>query len=141
MTLEQAIQLVVTRFPFPDYIKFEKESQSLSHIARTVIRYIPPGSKILDFGCGPCDKTAVLQICGFRCSGYDDLQDHWHKLPGNRESIISFAKECGVDLRTATDGILPFEPNTFDMVMLHGVLEHLHESPRELLNDLLEVTK
>ena len=52
-----------------------------------ILRYLQPGSTILDFGCGPCDKTAVLQFLDFHCSACDDLQDDWHKIPGNREKI------------------------------------------------------
>jgi len=110
-------------------------------IANTVLRYLQPGSKILDFGCGPHDKTSILQFLGFQCSGYDDLQDDWHKIPGNREKILSFAGECGIEFKLASDGVLPFEKKNFDMVMLHDVLEHLHDSPRDLLNDLLELVR
>jgi SAM-dependent methyltransferase len=37
--------------------------------------------------------------------------------------------------------LLPFNKNSFDMIMLHDVIEHLHDSPRDLLNDLLELAK
>lgn len=142
MTPEEAIQLAVERFPFQEYmIPGAEEKGAYLNIADTVLRYLRPGDKILDFGCGPCDKTSILQFLGFQCSGYDDLQDDWHKFPGNREKILSFTRECGIDFRMASDGMLPFEKNSFDMVMLHDVLEHLHDSPRDLLNDLLELAK
>jgi hypothetical protein len=35
--------------------------------------------------------------------------------------------------------MLPFDKCSFDMIMLHDVLEHLHDSPRDLLNDLFEL--
>jgi SAM-dependent methyltransferase len=95
----------------------------------------------LDFGSGPCDKTAILQLLGFDCSAYDDLQDDWHQNAGNRERIMSFTRECGINFKLATDYSLPFDKNHFDMVMMHSVIEHLHDSPRELLNNLLELTK
>jgi SAM-dependent methyltransferase len=78
---------------------------------------------------------------GFHCSAYDDLQDEWHKIPGNREKILSFANKCGIDFKYANAERLPLEKNSFDMIMLHDVLEHLHDSPRDLLNDLLELAK
>lgn len=110
-------------------------------IASTVLRYLQPGARILDFGCGPCDKTAILQRLGFQCVGYDDLQEDWHNHPGQRDRIVRFATECGIDFRLANGAALPFERNHFDMIMLHDVLEHLHDSPRDLLNDLLELAK
>ena len=36
---------------------------------------------------------------------------------------------------------MPFSHELFDMVMMHDVLEHIHDTPRELLNDLLELLK
>ncbi len=142
MTPKEAIQRTIRRFPFKGYmLPGTEEKGSYLNIANTVRRYLQPGSKILDFGCGPCEKTAILQFLGFRCSGYDDLQDDWHKKPGNREKILSFASGCGIDFRLANGCALPFDKKFFDMIMLHDVLEHLHDSPCDLLNDLLELAK
>jgi SAM-dependent methyltransferase len=143
MTIMEAIQRIIEKFPFEGYMATEegKIRGVYSNIADTVLRYLQPGRAILDFGCGPCEKTAVLQFLGFHCSAYDDLQDVWHKLPGNREKILSFANECGIDFKLANGGMLPFKKNSFDMIMLHDVLEHLHDSPRDLLNDLLDIAK
>lgn len=143
MTIEEAIQRVTEIFPFEGYMapKEGEIKEVYSNIANTVLRHLQPGSSILDVGCGPCDKTAVLQLLGYRCSAYDDLQDDWHKLPGNREKILSFAKECGIEFEQGNGGTLPFSRNSFDMVMLHDVIEHLHDSPRDMLNDLLEFVK
>jgi hypothetical protein len=65
MTVEEAIQLVIKRFPFEGYIAPDRLKGAYSIIARTVLTHLRPGSKILDFGCAPCDKTAVLQFIGF----------------------------------------------------------------------------
>ncbi len=138
--VQDAIQRVIDKFPFAGYMASAKGVKgAYANIAETALRHLRPGARVLDFGCGPCDKAAVLQELGFSCSAYDDLQDHWHNIDGNREKIIAFARECGIDLRLAVAGKLPFEKATFDMVMLNDVLEHLHDSPRDLLNDLLEL--
>jgi SAM-dependent methyltransferase len=142
MTTKEAIQLAIEKFPFKDYMTSGSEARRVYfNVANAVMRHLQPGSRILDFGSGPCDKTAILQLLGFQCSAYDDLQDDWHQIPGNQDKIISFAKECGIHFKLAMDNTLPFEKNYFDMVMLHAVIEHLHDSPRELLNDLLELVK
>ena len=114
---------------------------SYSNISNTIKKYLDCGSKILDFGSGPCDKTAVIQSLGYKCSAFDDLQDDWHLEDNNKEKIINFVKDFNIDFRLASNGYLPFEKESFDMVMLHDVLEHLHDSPRELLNDLAELIK
>lgn len=139
MTAVEALRKVQQAFPFKDYII--PECGSYTHIAEVVSRRLPEGSSIFDFGSGPCDKTAVLSLMGYRCSACDDLQDHWHGEPGNREKIMAFAQSIGIDFRLVNGGVPAFEKQTFDMVMLHDVLEHLHESPRSLLTGLLDLVK
>jgi 2-polyprenyl-3-methyl-5-hydroxy-6-metoxy-1,4-benzoquinol methylase len=138
MSVEEAASFVRDRFPIEGYMSSSKSAYST--IAGTVQRYLQPGARILDFGCGPADKTAILQRLGYQCSGCDDLQEDWHRNPGQRDTILNFVKDAGIDFRLLNGGPLPFEKNSFDMVMLHDVMEHLHDSPRDLLIDLLELT-
>ena len=127
-------------FPFAGYCDVLADAQI--SVAQTVLRHLWRGATILDFGAGPCDKTSVLQGLGYVCTGCDDLNDPWHLLPGNREKIIEFARNSGIDFRLAAAGeALPYSQEQFDMVMLHDVVEHLHDSPRELLNDLVGLIK
>src|SRR5215510_5507154 len=110
MTIEKAIQSVVETFPFKGYMTTDSKPRGIySNIAQTAVRYLQRESRILDFGSGPCDKTAVLQSLGFFCSAYDDLQDDWHLNAGIQEKIISFAMESGVNFKLATGRTLPFE--------------------------------
>lgn len=139
MNFQEAKKYVEKIFPFPDYMN--KSIDPYSSIANTIQKYLKTGDTILDFGSGSCDKTAVIQTMGYTCSAYDDLSDNWHQLGNNQEKIIQFAGECGIDFRLASQNRLPFEKHFFNMVMLHDVLEHLHNSPRELLNDLIELIK
>ena len=139
MNIETAKQQVEREFPFPQYMSCIDEAYV--NIASTVQKWLPDGGRILDFGAGPCDKTAIVQYLGYQCTAYDDLADHWHLLPGNREKIVKFAEDAGIDFRVIQDRSLPFEENSFDMVMAHAVLDHLHDSPRELLNRLTEFIK
>ena len=138
--IAEAIRRVNERFPIAGYMTPVKHDGAYATIANTALRYLKPGARILDFGCGPCDKTAILQNLGFHCSGCDDLQEDWHKAPGQRDDILRFARESGIDFRLHNGSGIPFERGQFDMVMMHDVLEHIHDSPRELLNDLLELT-
>ena len=136
----EAIRFVLERFPFKNYI----DPLSNSHLdtAKCIRRHLTPGAKILDFGCGPCDQTAVMQSMGFECFAYDDLSDAWHVKFDNRDKIISFAEGIGIRFTLAGPGIgLPYPKESFDMVVLNDVLEHLHDSPRELMNDLVELIK
>lgn len=130
---------VEDRFPYQGYMDISTDSYI--NIANTITKYLDPGAKILDFASGPCDKTAIIQSMGYQCSAFDDLQDDWHLIDNNRGKILEFARSFGVDFKLASEGYLPFEKNSFDMVMAHDVLEHLHDSPRDLLNDLAELIK
>src|SRR5437660_12422941 len=91
--LENAILRLREGFPFPGYI--EEESHGIRNVASTVMRYAGPGAHVLDFGSGPMDKTAALQLLGYRCSAIDDLQDFWHLAGDNRDKILRFAKTMG----------------------------------------------
>jgi SAM-dependent methyltransferase len=139
--INQAIAQVTNDFPFPGYMipEIVFGHGKYSNIAATAERYLQPGSRILDFGCGPCDVTAVLQHLDYKCSGTDDLNDIWHQEPENLAKIKSFIEASKIDFAIASESKLPFQPGSFDMVMLNDVLEHLHDSPRELLNRLLEL--
>ena len=116
---------------------------SLYATAATVCRYLARGSRILDFGSGACHKSAVLQSLGYCVSATDDLGD---ARPGEADLIVSFACQQGVDFTRATrGGHLPtlshYAQSSFDMVMLHHVLEHWPHSPRVLCESLLSLCK
>ncbi len=134
----RALDMVRASFPFDGYIDLNMDG--ILSVARTVGSHIPAGSSVLDFGSGPCDKTAALQAMGYRCSACDDLAEGWHNEGDNREQILRFVRDSGIDFRTAVPGKPPpFEPESFDLVMANDVLEHLHDSPRELLLDLVSL--
>lgn len=145
--IQDAIRKTIEKFPFDNYMERGIGNSAKyvpganESISSAILRHLPSGSSILDFGCGPCDKTAILQELGYKCSGFDDLQDDWHLLDNNKEKIKQFASQNGINLHLAEDGPMPFQKETFDMVMSNDVLEHLHNSPRELLNDLTELLK
>lgn len=139
ISVEDAIKKVQEDFPIQGYM--DVKSKTIINIANTVKKYLLPGSNILDFGSGPCDKTAVIQYLGYKCSAYDDLEDDWHLLDNNRVKIIQFTKDLNINFTLASDGYLPFQKESFDMVMSHDVLEHLHDSPRDILNDLALLIK
>jgi 2-polyprenyl-3-methyl-5-hydroxy-6-metoxy-1,4-benzoquinol methylase len=139
MGIPAAIANMRATFPVPDRLR--PHDSHYRFIAETVVRHLAPGSRILDFGSGGCDKTVILATLGFRCSAYDDLGDPWHQEDDNRAKIAAFAAENGVALTIADSETWPYDPRTFDMVMCHNVLEHLHESPRNLLHELLATVR
>lgn len=130
---ERACDEALARFPFPGY--FDPALGGHRSIVRTVARYLPPGSLLLDFGAGAADKTAPLAALGYHCTAVDDLSDEWHRRGNARQRIHDFAATMGIAYVASPADIPAGE--TFDMLMLHDVLEELHDSPRHLLVDLL----
>lgn len=140
MDLGECKRKVQDDFPFPGYIENALDDVVVNMVT-TITNYLDRGSRILDFASGPCDKTAMIQCLGYECSAYDDLNDDWHRKDDNINKIIDFAHKCNIDFRLAENGHLPFPEQHYDMVMAHDVIEHLHDSPKELLNDLCELLK
>src|SRR5690242_17743867 len=93
--LRQAWDRVAARFPFPGYL--DPLRAGTEDVARTVAEYLPPGSRVLDFGAGPADKTAVLAALGYACTAVDDLKDEWHLRGQARQMILDFAADMGVE--------------------------------------------
>jgi SAM-dependent methyltransferase len=133
--LQDAWTQVLDRFPFPEYIKIPRGHLE---VARTVARLLPPGSRVLDFGAGPADKTGVVAALGFKCTAMDDLQDNWHRKPESRQKILDYAKDIGIEYIPMNGEDIPPTTGEFDMVMSHDVLEHLHDPPRYLFAELMK---
>ncbi len=136
---QKCIEGVAREFPFAGYT--EARRHAYHSIAVHCSRLLAPGARILDFGSGPCDSTAVLSRMGFGCTAIDDLNDEWHGLGRNRERIQTFAQTAGVDLIVADHVPQMLSKDSFDMVMLHDVIEHFADSPRELLLRLIGLLK
>jgi SAM-dependent methyltransferase len=102
-----------------------------------VFQRLGDGLRVLDFGSGPCDKTAVASLLGHSCVAVDDFGDEWYAA--QLESIRTFAVAHSIEIRTE----LPDKSAdcTFDVIMLNDVLEHLHTSPREIMVRLVELLR
>lgn len=120
------------RFPINDYIP--EDAAPHRTVGRIVSTYLKPGGKVYDFGAGACDKTAVAQLLGMQCTAYDDLMDNWYRRDRYADRIIEFAQSLGIEFAREFH---PPSEGSLDMVMLNDVLEHLHDSPRNILNALV----
>lgn len=139
--LERAWLAVNESFPFKGYIKAARKP-GYFEMVRRVARWCSRDSKLLDFGAGPCDKTALFSLVGMKVTAFDNLQDAWHRLDGNRERILSFAKSVSIDYCVPDeDEAFDFAEREYDVLMLHDVIEHFHSSPRVLLNKLLRYVR
>lgn len=132
MTVHEALDELKRRFPFNNYIG--DDVAPYVTVGNVVAKYLKPGDRLFDLGSGPCDKTAIAQLMGVQCTAVDDLRDEWHLRGDNVARIETFARDMGIEFSRE---FVPPPDGTYDMVMMNDVLEHIHDSPRELLNALV----
>ena len=133
--IEKLYESINKLFPFKGYM--DTCSQFGKIIAGLLGDYLATGSRILDFGSGPCDKTALYKRLGYECYACDDLNDDWHNEGDNKDIIKEFARREGIHFSKMAGGEIPYEEEFFDGILIIDVIEHLHDSPRELLNNLV----
>ena len=132
--IDSAIETVAQSHPFPDYVRFSRIN--LLNTARMTLKWIPRPARAVDIGCGHMAKTAVLHVLGYRMTGIDDFGDDWHS--SNTQSLRRFAQTMGIEL-VIGDASNPqtfdsLKSSSLDAVFITDVIEHIHGSPRVLLN-------
>ncbi len=131
--IDQVIRDVQSTYPFPEII--DEAADAILSLATVVCDLVPKGSRLLDIGCGAMDKTIVLQNLGYECFGCDDFLDPWHSNAENLDPVLAYARQSGVQVHVQdAHYTTPWELESFDAVTLVNVIEHLTESPREILN-------
>jgi len=134
--IRAAIEKVRSEFPFDHYIR-RGEMEGIKTLSTRICHHLKvPEPRLLDIGCGPMDKTAVFAELGFHCAAVDDLSDDWHRRGDHLEQIQAFARQMKIDFHLQDFGnySIPFPEQSFDIVSLFAVIEHLHGSPADLLN-------
>lgn len=98
------------------------------------------GSKILDFGCGTGELTVQMRCLGYEAYGLDIHQKHLRLA-----KILALENGLSEEMFILNDpnsNKLPFMDNTFDLVTLFSVLEHLGDCTlRWLLPELKRVCR
>jgi SAM-dependent methyltransferase len=135
--LTDACVTVERNFPFRGYLDRTWKKQ-IAPLATAVLRNVQGDRErptLIDIGCGPMDKTAVFQALGFDCWAVDDLSDPWVQRLDAVEKIREFAVQMGIRFHLGRFEDAPqILLGSFDVVTMFAVIEHLHESPRTLLN-------
>lgn len=99
---------------------------------KTLLDELPNKGRIVDVGGGinPFGMAAIE--LGFEYDLLDDFSDRWH---GEVNEFLQLESQHGVNI-VSMDILadpFPFGPETVDAVVSFDVLEHLHATPRPLL--------
>jgi 2-polyprenyl-3-methyl-5-hydroxy-6-metoxy-1,4-benzoquinol methylase len=119
-------------FPFKGYM--DNKLNKYTSIIYKIRNNFSPGSEILSIGAGPWDLEAILSKLGYSITAIDDLNDQWHLIGNNRERIKDFAKLSGINLIEYSACSADIKVDSFDAVLLIDIIEHMHNSPRQILN-------
>lgn len=131
--LEDLWNANIENFPFKGYINPARKSAYLA-MPKMLAAHAPNNPKILDFGCGPLDKTFMFKSLTNDLHAFDTLEDIWHTVHNNDEKIKQYARDSDIAFIAKFEDI---QNQKYDIIMLHDVIEHFHMSPRNLLNNLL----
>lgn len=85
-------------------------------IAAHALRLLPAGGRVLDLGCASGGLLALLRARAAHLAGLDPSATATHAAAQVADHVVQGALE---------DPDLPFEPGSFDLVVLADVLEHL----------------
>ncbi|MFH1182135.1 MAG: class I SAM-dependent methyltransferase [Candidatus Woesearchaeota archaeon] len=95
-----------------------------------VQKFVKPGSKIIDIGCGRGNSTALFS------KTYDVIGADLSR------KFIAYAKKNykGAKFRVCSALDLPFPDSSFDAAVSYGVIEHITDVPK-YLDEAMRVTK
>ena len=107
-------------YPNEDIIRFCSRliQKQLTHGKFDVKR---PVESVLDLGCGNGRHAMYFARQGFKAAGIDVSEQaiEWAKDWAGREGLE-------IDFRVGNIENLPFDDESFDVVVSHGVLDHVH---------------
>jgi len=133
LDIKSLIESVKNDYPFPQI--FEETSETILNLVSIVKSQVPQCGRILDIGAGALDKVAVLQKAGYECFACDDFEDPWHKNEDHIKPLYQYASRNGIQVHKQTEEYtIPWDTSSFDAVIMINVIEHLHQSPRDILN-------
>lgn len=123
-----------------DEFKFNNPNTNwfLKRVRESFAKYIKPGSKVLEIGCGSGNiLTFVAKDKNCDCYGID--------ISPESERIIKYFEKnrnTKVNFKVGDGFNIPYQDNNFDVVYSEGVIEHFDDSKIiEMINEHIRVCK
>ncbi len=112
----------------PNFAQFDAERRDFAMIAR----WIAPGAKVLDLGCGDGALLGYLR---------DTLKTRGYGIEKDDANVLACIKNgINVIQMDLEDGLSGFEPQSFDVVILSQTLQAMHHTER-IVQEMLRVGK
>lgn len=148
--IRAAIELAVSRYRrTSEGVRAARDRDHLalvsSHTARiefclqTVVDAMPKGGKFADIGGGLTPCCHAMSLLGYQTTLVDDFGDSWY---ADASWMLDQKRKDGVEILSGDilDNF-PLSENSFDAVMTHDCLEHLHNSPKKMLQQCVAALK
>jgi len=122
-----------------DHIAHDYDSVFKPHVTAhylekriSFVKKISAGPNLLDYGCGTGILAAKLRDAGYRVFGTD-----------YSAGMLQKAQERGIETKVCRDGIIPFDSDSFDLVISVAVFHHLEtqENVSKALREMVRVAK
>ncbi|GES59899.1 ubiE/COQ5 methyltransferase [Aspergillus terreus] len=112
--------------------------RTLSNSAAYLLPHIKPGMKILDIGCGPGSIT--VDFATRVPQGYVTGVEYTPEPLEQARALAASQHLSNIDFEVADIHSLPFANDTFDIVHVHQVLQHIAD-PVQALREMKRVAK
>jgi SAM-dependent methyltransferase len=116
------------------------EEERYAFVRELLAKHRPPPADLVELGAAPGVQCIALSTAGYLVTGVDlgEASDEWGGASGG--SMADALRRAGIDLVQWDLEVTPypFDDESFDIVLLTEVLEHLREYP---LNALAEARR
>jgi SAM-dependent methyltransferase len=117
---KQSLQRLINLVPKAFRLRFNPNRYIIEKFVKSSSRKLPPGSKILDAGAGPCPYKIFFSHCDYESTDFKD-------------KFGSLDFECSLEK-------IPRKSNSYDHILCTEVLEHV-ENPQKVLNEFHRILK
>ena len=123
-------------FPFENYLVDNGIVRpKYFYITNLIYKKFGKDKKILDFGSGLNDLSAILKKLEFNIDAYDDCNDEWYKENNNLLKLREFNEKINLKFYETIEE-LKLSNNKYKVILLLDVLEHV-PTPKTFVKNLL----